>query len=347
MSTDKRKELDYVDVSKTMSIDYGQIVLYLIKRWKLFVLFGLLGFSVSYVHVNRMIPVYRISTVLLINTSTEEYTPPTGGLITGMNFLGSDRSFYNEISVLNSYPIIFKALSNLNFEISYFERELLQTRELYQNAPFIVVFNPGHPQPTGLKINVNFLDGNRVEVTAKGKNIVTYSFHEKTEIERLETLTIDKTVPLGEEISSRNYRFRIIPNNNFSLEDISGKSYYFTINNLGGMATYYKQEMNVSLYNEQSTVAIVELLVNNTPKGIQFLNSLTQEYIKENLSKKNHMAQATIDYINNQLDMISDSLTVAEEKLQEFRTRYQVHNLDTKAEQIYANCRPCSRNKRY
>ncbi len=86
------------------------------------------------------------------------------------------------------------------------------------------------------------------------------------------------------------------------------------------MATYYKQEMNVSLYSEQSTVAIVELLVNNTPKGIQFLNSLTQEYIKENLSKKNHMAQATIDYINNQLDMISDSLTVAEEKLQEFRT---------------------------
>lgn len=253
-----------------------------------------------------------------------------------MNFFATDRSFYNEVSVLNSYPIIFKALSNLNFEISYFERNLLRTRELYQNAPFIVVFNPVHPQPTGLKIQVNFLNSNQVEVTARGKNIVTYSFHEKTEIERLETLVIDKTVPLGEEISSPNYRFRIIPNNNFSIDDISGKSYYFTINNLGGMATYYKQEMNVSLYNEQSSVAIVELLVNNTSKGIQFLNSLTQEYIRENLSKKNHMAQATIDYINNQLDMISDSLTIAEEKLQEFRTRYQVHNLDTQAEQIYA-----------
>jgi capsular exopolysaccharide synthesis family protein len=83
-------------------------------------------------------------------------------------------------------------------------------------------------------------------------------------------------------------------------------------------------------------VAIVELLVNNTTKGIQFLNSLTQEYIRENLAKKNHIAQSTINYINDQLSMISDSLDVAEEKLEQFRTEYQVHNMDSKAEQIFA-----------
>jgi capsular exopolysaccharide synthesis family protein len=180
------------------------------------------------------------------------------------------------------------------------------------------------------------LNDNQVEISARGKDIVTYSFQTKTEIERLEKLSIEETVPLGEEITSHYYRFKIVPNENFSFDDIAGKSYYFTINNLGAMANFYKEELNLSLYNEQSTVAIVDLLVNNTPKGIQFLNSLTQEYIKQNLSKKNQMAEATIDYINNQLDMISDSLSIAEEKLQEFRTRYQVHNLDTKAEQIFA-----------
>ena len=86
--------------------------------------------------------------------------------------------------------------------------------------------------------------------------------------------------------------------------------------------------MQVSLYSEQSTVAMVEMHTSNTEKGINFLNAVTQEYIRDNLAKKNHIAQSTIDYINSQLDQISDSLTVAEEKLQRFRTRNQVLNLD-------------------
>ena len=337
MSAKKSLEFEYVDITETRTIDYKQIFFALLKRWKLLFLCGLLGGSIAYVYVKTILPVYKISTVLLINTPNEGLAPPqAGGIISGMNLFATDRSFYNEVTVINSYPIIFKALTNLNFEISYFERELLKTRELHQNAPFVVVFNRAHPQPTGMKIHVTFLDNNEIEISASDKSVTTYSFHEKTEIETLDKLSIEERVPIGQELSSPYYRFTIVPNSNFNIKDIIGKSYYFTINNMGGMATYYKAEMNVSLYSEQSTVAIVELLVNNTTKGIQFLNSLTQEYIKENLAKKNHIAQSTIDYINNQLDMISDSLDVAEEKLQQFRTEYQVHNLDSKAEQIFA-----------
>jgi len=337
MAAKKNREFEYMDLTETMSINYKKIFLRLLKRWKLLIVCGLLGGSLAYMYVRTIMPVYKISTVLLINAPSEGISQPqAGGIISGMNLFATDRSFYNEITVINSYPIILKALSNLNFEVSYFEKELLRTKELHQNAPFVVVFNRTHPQPTGMKIHVSFLNDNEIEISANGKHVTTYSFHEKTEIETLDNMTILERVPFGKEISSPYYRFTIIPNSNFNIGDITGKSYYFTINNLSGMANYYKAEMNVSLYNEQSTVAIVELLVNNTTKGIQFLNGLTQEYIRADLAKKNHIAQSTIDYINNQLDMISDSLDVAEEKLQEFRTEFQVHNLDSKAEQIFA-----------
>lgn len=337
MTTKQKLEIEYLDISEIRSINYKQIFLRLLKRWKLLLFFGLLGGSIAYVYVKTILPVYKISTILLINTTSEGISPPqAGGVISGMNLFATDRSFYNEITILNSYPIVFKAISNLNFEVSYFEKELLEIRELHQNTPFVIVFNRAHPQPTGIKIHVTFLNENEIEISANAKNVVTYSFHEKTEIETLDNVIIEERVPFGKEISSPYYRFTIIPNSNFNIDDITGKSYYFTINNMGGMANYYKDEMNVNLYNEQSSVAIVELLVNNTTKGIQFLNSLTQEYIRGNLDKKNHMAQATIDYINSQLDMISDSLDVAEDKLEEFRTEYQVHNLESKAEQIFA-----------
>jgi len=337
MSAKQNLEIEYMDISETRSINYKQIFLNLLRRWKLLFFFGLLGFGVAYVYVKTILPVYKISTTLLINTPQEGLSQPqVGGIISGMPLFSSDRSFYNEVTVINSYPIIFNALTKLNFEVSYYEKELLKTRELHQNAPFVVVFNRAHPQPTGIKIKVDFVNENEIEITAKDKGVTTYSFHEMTEIETLDNLTIEERVPFGQEVSSPYYRFTIIPNSNFNIDDITGKSFYFTINNMGGMANYYKTEMNVSLYSEQSTVAIVELLVNNTTKGIQFLNSLTQQYTSENLDKKNHMAQATIDYINSQLNMISDSLNVAEEKLQEFRTEFQVHNLESKAEQIFA-----------
>jgi len=337
MTAKQNLEIEYVDLTETRSVNYKQVFRGLLKRWKLLLFCGLLGGALAYVYVKTILPVYEISTVLLINPPSDEISQPqAGGIMSGMNLFSTDRSFYNEVTVINSYPIIFEALSNLNFEVSYFERDFLQTRELHQNAPFVVVFNRAHPQPTGMKIHVAFLNENEIEISAKAKQVTTYSFHEKTEIEILDHLSIHERVPFGEEISSPYYRFTIIPNSNFNIDDITGKSYYFTINNLGGMADYYKAEMNVSLYSEQSTVAIVELLASNTTKGIQFLNSLTQQYISENLAKKNHIAQATIDYINAQLDMISDSLDIAEEKLQDFRTEFQVHNLDTKAEQIFA-----------
>ena len=43
------------------------------------------------------------------------------------------------------------------------------------------------------------------------------------------------------------------------------------------------------------------------------------EYSRQNLERKNHIAGITIDYIDKQLGEISDSLSMTESNLQRFR----------------------------
>ena len=59
-------------------------------------------------------------------------------------------------------------------------------------------------------------------------------------------------------------------------------------------------------------------------------------YSDQNLERKNHLATITIDYIEKQLNEISDSLSLAEDNLQSFRSSKQLLNITDQATEIYS-----------
>jgi len=76
MAAKQNFEIEYLDISESRSINYKQIFLSLLKRWKLLLFCGILGFGAAYVYVKTILPVYKISTTLLINTPTEGMSQP-------------------------------------------------------------------------------------------------------------------------------------------------------------------------------------------------------------------------------------------------------------------------------
>ena len=59
-------------------------------------------------------------------------------------------------------------------------------------------------------------------------------------------------------------------------------------------------------------------------------------YSEQNLERKNHLATITIDYIEKQLNEISDSLSQTEDNLQNFRSSNQLLNITDQATGISA-----------
>jgi len=335
MAIQSNQSIQYLEVNNNKKFNYFLIIQWIYKHWKLLIFTIIIGVCIAFVYNKFSVPIYQVSTTILFRSQGEELTG-TPEVLPNLGVFVADRNFHNEVTVINSYPIILQALSNLNFEVAYFVRDKITENELYQTSPFVVVFNPGQPQPVDLKFHLTILNNNEYSIKAQGKNISLYSFSEGKIIQINNRIKISKTAKFGEEIASENYRFKIIPNSNLDADEYKKYKYSFNINNLHSLANYYKSALNISLYSDQSTVATINLLCSNISKDIDFLNSLLIEYIKENLSKKNHMAKATIDYINRQLQQIADSLTFAEEKLQDFRTRHQVIDVNVKAEQIYS-----------
>jgi len=80
-----------------------------------------------------------------------------------------------------------------------------------------------------------------------------------------------------------------------------------------------------------ATVIEISMKSESLEEGIDIINELMNVYSEQNLARKNHIASITIDYIERQLDEISDSLSVTEDNLQQFRSSNQLLNISDQA----------------
>jgi len=83
-----------------------------------------------------------------------------------------------------------------------------------------------------------------------------------------------------------------------------------------------------------ATVIEISLKSESVLKGTDILNELMYVYSVQNLERKNHLASITIDYIEKQLNEISDSLSQTEDNLQTFRSSNQLLNVTEQANNI-------------
>ena len=93
------------------------------------------------------------------------------------------------------------------------------------------------------------------------------------------------------------------------------------------MAQYYKGSFIFNVIDKKATVIEISLKTESVSKGVDLINGLMDEYSRQNLERKNHIAGITIDYIDKQLGEISDSLSMTESNLQRFRSANQILNV--------------------
>ena len=63
-------------------------------------------------------------------------------------------------------------------------------------------------------------------------------------------------------------------------------------------------------------------------------NLLKTSFFLKKPDKKNDNANRTIQFINSQLDNVSDSLNTSENRMQNFQSRNQVLNISTQSDQL-------------
>ena len=263
------------------------------------------------------------------------------GMFSGQNIID------NEIEIIKSFTLVKAVISNLDLKVSYYTfknsplAELLRgtpltrKRELYKDSPFKVIIDPSFLQPVNTDFQVKFLNSESFEISVYGKNKALYNYIDDKIESMAEEVIFKKKYDFGEKIQTKYFNITIIKTNAFDENFTRNNSLYFTFNDINDLALKYIGHLTAQSTSETSTLIKVSLKGTHKERITDFLNTLTSLYMDRNLDKKNKTALSTVDFIDTQISDISDSLSIAEDRLRSFRSSHQVMDLSYQGQQAF------------
>ena len=304
------------------AIDIKEWTVRFLGYWYLFVIGVFVAFCVGYVMNRSWMPEYTTESKVII----EESQKSSGinfmqGFMGGMDYTNAN----NQLLVLGSYKLINRTIKKLPFEISYFQRGHFQTYSLYGREPVCIVLNEISPDAYRFTYRFHPIDAN------------TYQISLEKEGDKETKAFADSFKPIkatyGNEISC--VLFSMTVQKLYMLPE--QQDFFFTFRTERSLEDEFAGRLQMGYLGstkDPSTVVSLTLTSNVTQRDQDFLNMLCKEFLASNLEEKNEEANRTIEFINEQLFMLSDSLNLSEAQLRQYRAMNNLVDISSYSSQV-------------
>ena len=305
------------------TIDIKALILKYTQYWYYFLITILLCGAIAFLYNRFTVPEYSVSTTLEIRDDNNTQLGAEN-IIEGLELFSGKNNLTNEIIILNSYSITEKVIKELDLGLSYFQHGFFQTNEMFDNSPFIVSLDSNHNQLTATQFKIKIIDEKTFHLTVTAEDQFPYNLNlEKFDKSLLANIDIEKAYEFDKKILSDYYSFTISKSLFFNIKDIkeAGKTYSFKLHETDKLAHSLIKNITVNPINKETSILKLNIKASNPKKNINILNKLTEIYIRSGLDEKNIMAINTIYFIDEQLNIIQDSLTFIENQLEVFKLK--------------------------
>jgi capsular exopolysaccharide synthesis family protein len=293
--------------------------------------------GIAFLFNRYSIPIYSISSSILIKEDKNQRGGSNINDYFNSSLLGKNINFQNELWILKSTPIIEEIVNNLDLKVTYFSKGRIQSFDAYKNVPFKISYLPGHPQPLNIIFTITFLNNDSFQIKAKSKMASFYNFESNEYTHYKEDWDFMRNGHVGELIETSDLAFIVEPQDtNRIVFDNKVPQYQFNFRTIASLRNEIKNSLEFRVIDKDATVIEIRLKSETIKKGTDIVNELMNVYSQQNLERKNHTARITIDYIEKQLEEISDSLSQTEDNLQSFRASNQLLNITDQAAGISA-----------
>lgn len=295
-------------------IDFRQFFFKIIKNWFLFTMFLLLSFLIAVAYIRYTPELFRVETSILIKDGD---SMPTASDLLYEKVSSNKKSLENKELLIKSFPIVNKTLKDLRFDIAYFIEGNIKVTETFY-APIIVnCANTSAAKGKEFKIQV---------IDASSFNLIDVS-----------TLD-DRVLKFNEDFIFNDVAMSVSYNTNFAFnKNMELPVTVVKFHDFNSLTQSYQKKITVSQKERESTVINISILTQDQNKGIAFLNKLSENFIENDVNEKNIASQSTVKFINDQLIEMSDSLSLIEQQIQEYKNNNQITDLSLKAQSIYTN----------
>ena len=288
--------------------------------------------------VNKFSPtVYQVNSVIGPVEDKRSSMLGSNDLFSGLGALAESRNLENDINSLNSFSLAATTIRNLNLEIGYFAGKnslFRKPTQVYLGNPYTVSIDKSHIQPINARFEIDILDDQTYRLTASEDEVAYYNYIDNAVVSDKNIFHLDTICRFNETISSFNFKFSIALNKEIYNQQLAKETEFsFVFYHLDQLTKSYLKRLKVEPVSIRSSLINLLFTGENRRLTIDFLNNFIQAYLDDNLSKKNKIALNTIDFIDSQISEISDSLTISESKLRDYRSAHQVTDLSYQGQQ--------------
>jgi len=302
---------------ETRGLDPVVILSLITKNWYWFIISIVIALFCARFYIGHTMPVYSTSTLILINETEERPLVDNSELLQGLGLPGGMKNLQNQIMIIKSRALTENTLEVLPFEVEYYFKTIRNRLPIYPEIPLKILSDKEIPLPKDTEFSISYLGNNMFNIESE---IDFFPFH--------------KTASFGETIQIQDGSFWIECLNEEWLKRNSTQKLYFTINSEIGLVNYFSRRINVELVSREGSILRISMAGTNPEKDTEFLNKLVEGFQNISLNKKNTEAERRIQFIDDQLIGISDSLSMTENRLQQFRSSHKVMDLSVQGQSI-------------
>ncbi len=297
-------------------IDLMRYVSLFLSNWLWIAAALFIALGVAYIYNRYSQKVYNVKSTLLIK---EEQN--TGAIANMEQLFAGD--VYNpwpnlddEVAILKSYTLNYRVIEDLpEAHVAYIPvaRNGIQGQRTYKTSPF-VLRKLNDSQPAGVPLNLRFTTPSTLTVEVDPDDI-------KPDIKdalRPEEIREQHELKLGEEYRYNGFSF-VVDQRDTTKAITAGSRWLVWFESSAGLTNTYRSKLKVEPVNEGATVFTLSFDGYSPVQASDYLNTLMRLYIDQGLELKGRAADNTIKFIEAQLGLISDSLRVAENSMEDFR----------------------------
>jgi tyrosine-protein kinase Etk/Wzc len=314
------------------SLDPKRIVGLIISKWYIFIGSIFLALILAF-YINReTTPIYSSQATLLISEKTNAMSLD---IFSGEGGLGANTSLQNEIVNLNTFTLAKNTVKKVDLNVAYYKESLWRIKPIFNTYPIEVLPDWKVPQliNTLYKVTPEGNNGFTLEIMPSENKQLYYRELEKKE--SLSTTPYSKSgfPPIkgkfGQVVSSPYFEFILNKDPNETFDNI-----YFRIQEDETLAKNYRSLMQIKAEEKGNTALTLKIEHPDKNIGVLFINTLMNTFLQKDLEQRSEISQQALDFIQNQISSVTDSLYLYENELQSYRTINQITNLSQKGDNI-------------
>ncbi|MCU0458693.1 MAG: polysaccharide biosynthesis tyrosine autokinase [Bacteroidales bacterium] len=301
-------------------IDLMRYVSLFISNWLWIAAALFLALGIAYVFNRYSQRSYNVKSTLLIKEKQ------TTGAIANMEqiFTGNIYNPYpnldDEVAILQSYTLNQRVIEEMpETHVAYIPvaKNGIQGQRTYKSSPF-VLRTQTDIQPEGVQMTIRFTEEGRYTVEINEEQSEAWEKNNPETILKGEINQEKEYIP-GELFEQGRFSFTVEPRD--STRDIvdETKRWLVWFESVPALANNYRSGLKVEPVKEYASVFTLSFDGYSPEQGTDYLNTLMELYIKQGMEWKSRAADNTINFIEAQLGLISDSLRLAENTMESFR----------------------------